>query len=107
MRLDHYPLLLKVAVFAIPLPWIAAEMGWVVAEFGRQPWIIEGVLPTAAAVSSLSASTVLITLLCFIAIYTVLFIVEMGLMLKAIRKGPDPDHEPEAPLVPEKLVAAE
>jgi cytochrome bd ubiquinol oxidase subunit I len=37
----------------------------------------------------------------------VLFIVEMGLMLKAIRKGPDPDHEPEAPLVPEKLVAAE
>ncbi|MCZ7853808.1 cytochrome ubiquinol oxidase subunit I [Agrobacterium salinitolerans] len=106
-RLDHYPLLLKVAVFAIPLPWIAAEMGWVVAEFGRQPWIIEGVLPTAAAVSSLSASTVLITLLGFIAIYTVLFIVEMGLMLKAIRKGPDPDHEPEAPLVPEKLVAAE
>lgn len=106
-RLDHYPFLLKVAVFAIPLPWIAAEMGWVVAEFGRQPWIIEGVLPTAAAVSSLSASTVLITLLCFIAIYTVLFIVEMGLMLKAIRKGPDPDHEPEAPLVPEKLVAAE
>jgi cytochrome d ubiquinol oxidase subunit I len=106
-RLDHYPLLLKVAVFAIPLPWIAAEMGWVVAEFGRQPWIIEGVLPTAAAVSSLSASTVLITLLCFIAIYTVLFIVEMGLMLKAIRKGPDPDHQPEAPLVPEKLVAAE
>ena len=105
--LDHYPLLLKVAVFAIPLPWIAAEMGWIVAEFGRQPWIIEGVLPTAAAVSSLSASTVLITLLCFIAIYTVLFIVEMGLMLKAIRKGPEPDHEPEAPLVPEKLVAAE
>lgn len=80
--------------------------GLVVAEFGRQPWIIEGVLPTAAAVSSLSASTVLITLLCFIAIYTVLFIVEMGLMLKAIRR-PDPDHEPEAPLVPEKLVAAE
>ncbi|MFK0383779.1 cytochrome ubiquinol oxidase subunit I [Agrobacterium sp. NPDC090273] len=106
-RLDHYPILLKVAVFAIPLPWIAAEMGWIVAEFGRQPWIIEGVLPTAAAVSSLSASTVLITLLCFIAIYTVLFIIEMGLMLKAIRKGPDPDKEPEAPLVPEKLVAAE
>ena len=106
-RLDHYPLLLKVAVFAIPLPWIAAEMGWVVAEFGRQPWIIEGVLPTAAAASSRRASTVLITLLCFIAIYTVLFIVEMVLMLKSIRKGPDPDHQPEAPLVPEKLVAAE
>ena len=92
------------------IDWVFRHAGMplrVVAEFGRQPWIIEGVLPTAAAVSSLSASTVLITLLCFIAIYTVLFIVEMGLMLKAIRKGPDPDHEPEAPLVPEKLVAAE
>lgn len=106
-RLDHHPFLLKVAVFAIPLPWIAAEMGWIVAEFGRQPWIIEGVLPTAAAVSNLSAWTVLITILCFVALYTVLFIIEMGLMLKAIRKGPDQDHEPEAPLVPSKLAAAE
>src|SRR5690606_13830319 len=50
-RLDLYPILLKIAVFAIPLPWIAAEMGWIVAEYGRQPWSIEGVLPTAVAVS--------------------------------------------------------
>jgi cytochrome d ubiquinol oxidase subunit I len=106
-RLDRHPWLLKVAVFAIPLPWLAAELGWIVAEVGRQPWIIEGVLPTAAAVSNLGASTVLTTLLGFIAIYSVLFIVEMALMLRAIRKGPEPDTGPEAALAPEILVAAE
>ena len=50
--LDRHSWLLRVAVFAIPLPWLAAECGWIVAEVGRQPWIIEGLLPTAAAVSS-------------------------------------------------------
>jgi cytochrome bd ubiquinol oxidase subunit I len=105
-RLDAYPWLLKVAVFSIPLPWIAAEMGWIVAEFGRQPWVIEGVLPTAAAVSSLSASTVLMTIIGFVAIYTVLFIIEMALMLKAIKEGPQPDEQPEVPLLPEALEPA-
>jgi cytochrome d ubiquinol oxidase subunit I len=105
--LDAHPWLLRVAVFAIPLPWIAAELGWVVAEVGRQPWIIEGVLPTAAAVSNLGAATVLTTLLGFIVIYSCLFVLEITLMLRAIRKGPEPDTEPEAPLAPEALVAAE
>lgn len=92
-RLDAHPWLLKVAVFAIPLPWVAAEMGWIVAELGRQPWVIEGVLPTAVAVSNLGAATVLGTILGFTAIYTVLFVIEMKLMLKAIRKGPA-EHPP-------------
>ncbi len=73
---------------SIPLPWIAAECGWFVAEFGRQPWAIEGVLPVAVAVSNLSAGTVLGSLLGFVALYSVLLVVEMKLMLKAIRKGP-------------------
>ncbi len=106
-RLDRYPGLLRLAVLSIPLPWIAAELGWVVAEFGRQPWIIEGILPTAAAVSDLGAATVLATILGFAAIYTVLFIVEMSLMIAAIRKGPEPDHEPETPIAPAQLVSAE
>ncbi len=106
-QLDRYPWLLRVAVFAIPLPWIAAEFGWVVAEFGRQPWIIEGILPTAAAVSSLGAMTVLLTLLGFIVIYTVLFIIEMGLMFRSVRAGPQPDDEPEAILVSPSLAPAE
>ena len=97
-RLDQKPWLLKVAVFSIPLPWIAAEMGWFVAEFGRQPWVIEGVLPTAVAVSDLGVGTVLLTIAGFVAIYTVLLVIEMRLMLKAIRKGPQPDNAPESPL---------
>jgi cytochrome d ubiquinol oxidase subunit I len=100
-------LLLKVAVAAIVLPWIAIECGWFVAEYGRQPWIIEGVLPTAAAVSDLGVTTVLLTIIGFVAIYTVLLIIEMTLMLRAIRKGPEPDDEPEAKLAPAQLVAAE
>ncbi|MCK0197138.1 cytochrome ubiquinol oxidase subunit I [Ancylobacter sp. 6x-1] len=105
--LDRYRGLLWIAVLAIPLPWIAAEFGWVVAEIGRQPWIIEGVLPTAAAVSSLGAATVLTTIVGFVCIYTVLIVIEMALMLRAIRKGPEPDEEPEAELIPANLVAAE
>ncbi|MCA8880231.1 MAG: cytochrome ubiquinol oxidase subunit I [Rhodobacteraceae bacterium] len=104
-RLDRHPWLLRLAVLAIPLPWIAAELGWFVAEFGRQPWIIEGVLPTAAAVSDLGAGTVLATIIGFATIYTVLFIVEMGLMLRSIRKGPEPDVAPEAELIPAGIVA--
>lgn len=108
-KLDAYPWLLKLAVFAIPLPWVAAECGWIVAELGRQPWIIEGVLPTAMAVSNLGASTLLLTIAGFILIYTVLFIIEMKLMLKAIRKGPEHESPPHlsfyAPMI-EKLARA-
>ncbi|MEM8958463.1 MAG: cytochrome ubiquinol oxidase subunit I [Pseudomonadota bacterium] len=81
------------AVFAIPAPWIAAELGWFVSEFGRQPWTVDGVLPTALSASHLSVQDLLITLAGFMIFYTILFIVEMGLMLKYIRKGPFQDVE--------------
>ncbi len=76
------------AVAAIPAPWIAAEAGWFVAEFGRQPWTVDGVLPTALSVSHLSVGQVAFTLAGFVTFYSALFIIEMGLMLKYIRKGP-------------------
>ena len=84
---------LRVAVFTIPAPWIAAELGWFVAEFGRQPWTVDGVLPTALSVSHLSVADLLITLAGFVTFYTVLFIIEMSLMVKYIRKGPFQDVE--------------
>ncbi|MFA8444195.1 cytochrome ubiquinol oxidase subunit I [Yoonia sp.] len=84
---------LHLAVWMIPAPWIAAEMGWFVAEFGRQPWTVDGVLPTAMSVSALSMTEVAMTLAGFVIFYTVLFIVEMGLMIKYIRKGPFQDVE--------------
>ena len=65
------------------------------AEVGRQPWIIEGVLPTAMAVSNLGVGTVLFTLCVFIAIYTVMFIIEMKLMHRAIVKGPTMTSDPD------------
>ncbi|WP_127900665.1 cytochrome ubiquinol oxidase subunit I [Solirhodobacter olei] len=80
--------MLVFAVALIPTPWIAAELGWFVAEFGRQPWTVYGVLPTAMSVSHLSILDLSITLAGFVIFYTVLFIVEMGLMVKYIRKGP-------------------
>ena len=82
---------LRLAVIVIPAPWIAAELGWFTAEFGRQPWTVDGVLPTALSVSHLSVADLAITLAGFVLFYTVLFIIEMGLMVKYIRKGPYQD----------------
>ena len=65
-----------------------AELGWFVAEVGRQPWVIEGVLPTFMAVSSLSAANVATTLIGFIAFYSTLLVVEIYLMVKTVRNGP-------------------
>lgn len=80
--------LLKAAVWSLPLPWIASEAGWFVAEFGRQPWSIAEILPVHVSVSSLSVSDVVITLVAYSAFYTVMFIAAFYLMQKYARKGP-------------------
>jgi cytochrome d ubiquinol oxidase subunit I len=77
-----------VMLWSLPLPWIAAELGWIVAEYGRQPWAIDGVLPTFLAVSSVSAAQVLFTLAGFVLFYSALLVVDVMLMLKYIRMGP-------------------
>jgi cytochrome d ubiquinol oxidase subunit I len=84
--------LLWTALFALPLPWIAAETGWFVAEFGRQPWTISGILPTHLSVSSLSVESVYGSLISFIVFYTLLFIIEMYLMIRFARLGPSSLH---------------
>jgi cytochrome d ubiquinol oxidase subunit I len=81
--------LFRLALFAFPLPWLAAELGWFVAEFGRQPWIIDGVLPTFLATSELGVYNLIITIIGFTAVYGILAVVECRLMLHAIQKGPD------------------
>src|SRR6185369_14055104 len=80
--------LLRLALYSIPLPWIAAEAGWIVAEYGRQPWTISGVLPTFLSVSSIPATHVVASLAAFIVFYTALLVIEMYLMVKYIRLGP-------------------
>lgn len=79
---------LWLALFSLPLPWVAIEFGWIVAEFGRQPWIIEGVLPTFYAASSLTLVDLSISLAIFLILYSCLAVVEVYLMLHAIKKGP-------------------
>jgi len=84
--------LLWLFVLSIPMPWLAAETGWFVAEFGRQPWAIGEVLPTGIAASSLTVTDLVISLTGFIVFYTILFIIEMYLMFKFGRMGPSSLH---------------
>lgn len=84
--------LLKSLLFALPLPWIAIETGWFVAEFGRQPWAISEVLPTFLATSSLTTTDVIISMVGFISFYTVLAAIEVWLMLHFVKKGPSSLH---------------
>ncbi|GLO60494.1 cytochrome bd oxidase subunit I [Vibrio sp. MACH09] len=87
-KIEHKPWVLKAAFFSIPLPWIAIEMGWFVAEFGRQPWAVGEILPVDVAVSALSETDLWISLFAIIALYTVFLIAEVYLMVKFARKGP-------------------
>ncbi|MFZ2751886.1 MAG: cytochrome ubiquinol oxidase subunit I [Lysobacteraceae bacterium] len=80
--------LLHWAVWMLPVPWIASELGWFVAEYGRQPWTIYGVLPTHLSVSTLTVGSLYGSLAGFIGFYTLLLVVEVYLMVKFARQGP-------------------
>jgi cytochrome d ubiquinol oxidase subunit I len=88
-QLERYRWFLRAAFCALPLPWVALELGWIVAEYGRQPWAIEGVLPTFLGVSATAPSNVALSLAGFVVFYTVLAIIEGFLMVRMIRRGPD------------------
>ena len=89
---DRKRWLMRMAVWAIPLPWIAAETGWFVAEYGRQPWTISGILPTHMSVSHLSGGQLWFSLAGFLLFYTVLLVIELYLMIKYVRLGPSSLH---------------
>ena len=80
--------LLRFALWSLPIPWISCELGWFVAEYGRQPWTIYGVLPTHLSASTLSVSSLYGSIIGFVGFYTILLIVEMFLMIKFARQGP-------------------
>jgi cytochrome d ubiquinol oxidase subunit I len=82
------PWLLRWAVWMLPAPWIAAELGWFIAEYGRQPWTIYGVLPTHLSVSTLTVGSLYGSIAGFVGFYTILLIVELYLMVKFARQGP-------------------
>ncbi len=77
------------AIALVPLAYIASESGWLVAEMGRQPWTIQDMLPTWAAVSALHSSSVIITFFIFLLLFTTMLAVEISILLKQIKKGPE------------------
>ena len=85
--------LLFAAIVCIPLVYLCGQAGWIVAEVGRQPWTIQGLLPVNVAISSLSAGAVKTTFFLFLAIFTLFLVIEIRILLGAIKKGPETINE--------------
>jgi cytochrome d ubiquinol oxidase subunit I len=83
--------LLKLAPWMIPVPFLACEFGWLVAELGRQPWTLYEVLPTWMSASTHSVSYLVFSLIGFVTVYTIFIIIEMYLMVRAVKEGPGHD----------------
>ncbi len=88
-KLESSPLYLKAMMYSIPLPYIAAEMGWLVKDVGRQPWIVYGVMKTSDAVSPIALSQVATSLVAFIVLYSLLGLAAFVIMIKIARNGPE------------------
>lgn len=84
---------LWVAILSVPLAYIASESGWVLAEMGRQPWIIQDLMPVSAAVSQISTGSVLTTFILFAVLFTALLIAEVSIMIRQIKTGPKHQEE--------------
>jgi cytochrome d ubiquinol oxidase subunit I len=94
-RLEHNPMFLKIMLYSLPLPYLAGQVGWILAEVGRQPWIVYGLLKTSDAVSkSITAGQVFMSLAGFTLVYGLLALVDIYLLAKYARKGPDSDLSP-------------
>jgi cytochrome bd quinol oxidase subunit 1 apoprotein (EC 1.10.3.-) len=88
-RAHHTKWFLRAAKYSLPLPWVAAELGWFVAEHGRQPWSIEGILPTFLSGSEVAPAMVWASLTAFVLFYSVLLVVDIYLMRKYVNLGPE------------------
>ncbi|MBR5101164.1 MAG: cytochrome ubiquinol oxidase subunit I [Bacteroidales bacterium] len=92
-KLGKWQWLLWAAIVCIPLAYVTGQCGWIVAEVGRQPWTIQGLLPVNVAISSLSAGAVKTTFFLFLAIFTLFLIIEIRILVGAIKKGPETQNE--------------
>ena len=88
-KIEKTKWLLWISLLSIPLGYVAGELGWAVAEMGRQPWAIQDVLPVQAAISNISSDSVKITFFLFLILFTALLLAEIRIMLKQIQKGPE------------------
>jgi cytochrome bd ubiquinol oxidase subunit I len=93
-RIQNTPRFLRAFILAIPLPYIAIELGWLVAEVGRQPWIVQGLMRTSDAVSTnISEGQVLVSLAGFVILYSVLGLIDFYLLAKFAKRGPEPTEK--------------
>ncbi|MBR3926271.1 MAG: cytochrome ubiquinol oxidase subunit I [Akkermansia sp.] len=92
-RVEKWKLVQWGVVLTIPLAWLASQAGWVVAEVGRQPWAIQGLLPNVAAISRLGVSSVQTTFFIFLVLFTLLLVAELSIMGKAIAAGPETESD--------------
>ncbi|MDQ1271174.1 MAG: cytochrome bd ubiquinol oxidase subunit [Thermodesulfobacteriota bacterium] len=88
-KLLESPNFLKIMLWSIPLPYIAMEMGWVVSEVGRQPWIVYNLMRTSDAASPIAGTQVMVSLTAFILVYGLLGAVGFYLMVKSVKEGPE------------------
>jgi len=86
--ITHNKWFLWTAFLSIPLPYIASELGWLLTEVGRQPWIIQDMMTVSKAVSQISTGTVITTFILFAVLFTGLLISEVSIMVKQIKTGP-------------------
>lgn len=98
---------LRFAIINIPLAYIASQSGWITAEMGRQPWVIQDLMPTMAAVSKLDANAVITTFILFAIIFTSLLIAELSIMFRTIKTGPKPLVTGDSAVMKEELASVE
>lgn len=90
--LEKHPIFLRLCLYSIPLPFITVEIGWLLAEVGRQPWIVHNLLPTFLGPSTISVAAIVTSVILFFVFYTGLLILELFLMFKFARLGPSSLH---------------
>lgn len=88
-KLENHKYILWIGILTIPLAYVASQAGWIVAEVGRQPWVIQDLMPTMTAVSNISSTSVIITFFLFFVTFTALLIAEIKIMTKQIKLGPN------------------
>lgn len=88
-KLETSPKYLKLVLYSVLLPYLAINTGWMVAEAGRQPWVVYGLMKTAEGVSPIAVSQVIFSLATLVIFYTVLLIADVYLIIKYAKKGPE------------------
>ena len=91
-KFDKFRIIPYLAIVCVPLAYVASQCGWIVAEVGRQPWVVQNLMPTNAAITRIASGWVVTTFWMFAILFTLLLIAEIGIMFTQIRKGVKEDN---------------